>query len=299
MVMPDKMCAMDCSEHSNDTNFVGTTVVLLGASNLSINTGLLVENILRGFSGPIRLLMAAGHGRSFGVKSRVFFRELPGILECGLWDVQTKIASQYSSQESSQSSQSSGQRLKLLLTDIGNDLVYGFSAAEIIAWVETCLDRFNGSSENSVSPENIVLTLPPIAALRKLSRWRYGVMRRFLFPMCNISFEAIQEGAEKLAAGLERMGRERSLQMLAPPAEWYGFDPIHLMRRHRSSAWRAVLNLWADFDDSDWRSDVSKTVRQTVRVSRPALRRMRGRVQTASQPTRFVGQEEQNELWSY
>ncbi len=56
----------------------------------------------------LMVLAAAGYGRCYGVKSRFVLRDLPPILDCGLWSAlrKTSHAPTYA-----------------LLTDIGNDLM--------------------------------------------------------------------------------------------------------------------------------------------------------------------------------
>ena len=56
------------------------------------------------------------------------WRELPGIVECGLWDALA---------------QRPPAPTVALLTDIGNDLLYDVPVPQIVSWVETCLDRFS------------------------------------------------------------------------------------------------------------------------------------------------------------
>ena len=34
---------------------------------------------------PLEVFVALGHGRSYGRSTRMLGRQLPGILECGLW----------------------------------------------------------------------------------------------------------------------------------------------------------------------------------------------------------------------
>jgi hypothetical protein len=59
---------------------------MLGASNLAIHLPTVVETAARLWGRPLDLLAAIGHGRSYGMTSRVMGRVLPGILQCGLWD---------------------------------------------------------------------------------------------------------------------------------------------------------------------------------------------------------------------
>src|SRR6185295_11056994 len=53
-------------------------LVVIGASNASMA----LPRVLRTLEPPLELLVAAGHGRSYGSWSRYFARELPPILEC-------------------------------------------------------------------------------------------------------------------------------------------------------------------------------------------------------------------------
>jgi len=59
--------------------------VLLGASNLTVSLRLVIQLLQRRIGGPSDVLVAAGHGRSYGEFSQVMFRELPGITSSGLW----------------------------------------------------------------------------------------------------------------------------------------------------------------------------------------------------------------------
>src|SRR5205807_8069752 len=54
-------------------------VVVLGASNVSLGFGTIVETAARLWGAPLDLLAAFGHGRSYGLRKSVLGRELPGI----------------------------------------------------------------------------------------------------------------------------------------------------------------------------------------------------------------------------
>ena len=61
-------------------------VVLLGASNLTRGISTVVATAQRVWGQPLEVLAALGHGRSYGIESRVLGRRLPGILNSGLWE---------------------------------------------------------------------------------------------------------------------------------------------------------------------------------------------------------------------
>ena len=86
-------------------------VILLGASNVTLAFPLIVEGLRRSLPEPIELFAAHGHGRSYGLWSRVLMRRLPGIRECGLWE--------------SLATRSGEGRPLALVTDVGNDLLFG------------------------------------------------------------------------------------------------------------------------------------------------------------------------------
>ena len=65
-----------------------TRLVLLGASNVRRGLPIVVETA-RAAWPRLEILGAFGHGRSYGARSRVLVRELPAILDCGLWDALT------------------------------------------------------------------------------------------------------------------------------------------------------------------------------------------------------------------
>ncbi len=126
-------------------------VILLGASNLTRAISTVVGIAQASLGGPLDIVAALGHGRSYGMWSRVLVRELPGITTCALWkelDRRPRLDT------------------VALVTDIGNDIFYGASINEIETWVDntmTRLDRFGART---------VITLLPSENATGISEWR-------------------------------------------------------------------------------------------------------------------------------
>jgi hypothetical protein len=197
--------------------------ILLGASNLTAALPAVVDG-LRKAAGPIEALAACGSGRSYGAWSRfLFVRQLPGIAGCGLWPALEGRPPL---------------RTLALVTDAGNDLVYGFSVERIAAWIETCLDRLVRHQAE------IVLTLLPLARLERLSPWQARLATSLLFPGRSAPWPELLDRARELDERLRQMGREHGAQLVEPAAEWYGIDPIHFRRSIRGEAWDRVLSRW-------------------------------------------------------
>ncbi|HEY2881946.1 MAG TPA: hypothetical protein VGJ15_05920, partial [Pirellulales bacterium] len=61
-------------------------IVLLGASNLTRGISTIVETAHNLWGPRLEILVASGHGRSYGLKSVFLGRALPAIIHCGLWE---------------------------------------------------------------------------------------------------------------------------------------------------------------------------------------------------------------------
>jgi hypothetical protein len=194
--------------------------VLLGASNLRVALPLVVDLLRRRAGGPVEALAACGHGRSYGTWSRfLFVRRLPGIAGCGLWpalEARPPLPT------------------LALLTDVGNDLVYGADVDAIARWVEVCLDRL------ARQQARVVLTLLPLARLERLAPWEVRLAVSLLFPGRQAPWPALLERARELDERLRRLGAERGALLVEPEASWYGIDPIHLRRSRRREVWERL-----------------------------------------------------------
>jgi hypothetical protein len=198
--------------------------ILLGASNLHAALPAVLDGVRRKAAGPAEVLAACGHGRSYGTWSRfLFVRGLPGIAGCGLWRALDGRPSL---------------RTLGLITDIGNDLVYGASVDEITNWVEACLDRL------ARHRAEIVLTLLPLGRLEKLSAWEVRLAASLLFPGRSAPWPGLLDRARELDARLRRMGHDHGARLVEPEAAWYGIDPIHFRRSVRGEIWNRTLSLW-------------------------------------------------------
>jgi hypothetical protein len=200
-------------------------VILLGASNLARGLSTAVATARSIWGGPLEILGAFGHGRSYGVRTALLWRELPGILECGLWEALGRRPQAPTA---------------ALVTDVGNDLLLDVPAAETAGWVEACVDRLLGAGAR------VVLTPLPLCSVSNLSPLRFLLLRSVLFPGCRLGLETVQERARDLDERLRTLARTRGLSLVEHRAEWYGFDPIHIRRSHRPRAWHELLAHWSD-----------------------------------------------------
>ena len=195
-------------------------LVALGASNLTRGLPAVVAAARSAWGPEVELLAALGLGRSYGSRSRIGVRSLPSILESGLWAQLEKMPPATT---------------RAVITDVGNDIPYGFSAPQILEWVDQAASRLQ-----AVASE-VVITDLPMTSLRRTSHAKFLFFRSILFPPCRLSFEQVLKTADDVSSGLERLAATRSLRFHRSRSEWYGFDPIHIRPSLWHEAWREIL----------------------------------------------------------
>ncbi len=196
-------------------------LVVLGASNVALGFPTAVATARALWGGPLDVLTAFGHGRSYGLRRALLWRELPGITECGLWAALEKRPPAPTA---------------ALLTDVGNDLFYEMPVTDIAAWVGECLDRLLRTGAR------VALTPLPLCNAAALSPRRFVFFRTLFFPWSRQTYAALMSRAEELDQRLRRLARERGVVLAEHRPEWYGLDPLHIRRGRRRAAWGELLS---------------------------------------------------------
>lgn len=247
----------------------------MGASNLTYAFPTLLAS-LRG-AGRWEVYAAHGHGRSYGQWSRVAGRALPGIAQCRLW-------------ENWDAQPPAGDPPVALITDVGNDLLYGVEVATLLEWVEGTILRLTQQHAQ------IVMTLLPMHSLQTLSAWRFHLTKAFFFPTSRFTHRRMQQDVIELNTGLRRIGESFGAALVEPHEEWYGFDPIHIRRSRRVEAWQRIVSTWQGFEETVTVRRGSPAGALKTWTLRPAERRLFGIQQQRVQP---VIDEERLKLWLY
>ena len=195
-------------------------VVALGASNLTRGFQTVVSTARRTWGPNVEVLAALGHGRSYGAPSRLIVRTLPGILQSDLWYQLSSLPPAVTLG---------------LVTDIGNDILYGFSATQTLAWAEEAVDRLQQFTKD------VVLTDLPLVSIRRLSNAKFLLFRSVLVPQCRLSLAQAVDATERVNYGLASLAAARGLRFFQLKPQWYGFDPIHIRPLLWRSAWQEIL----------------------------------------------------------
>jgi hypothetical protein len=222
-------------------------VVALGASNLTRGFQTVVSTARAAWGPHVEVLAALGHGRSYGARSQLVFRTLPGILESGLWhELESRPHA----------------ATRAFVTDVGNDILYGFSPEQTLAWVDEALCRLRRLTKD------IVVTDLPLASIRRLSRLKFLAFRSLLVPSCRLSLPEVLERAEQVNMGLAELSSAHGARFLHLDPAWYGFDPIHI----RPSLWRQAWQQILDAQPQASSNGVSTTESLRLYLMRPERR---------------------------
>jgi len=203
-------------------------IVLLGASNLTLSLNLVTRLIQDRCGRPSEVLIAAGHGRSYGHYSQVLVRGLPGITSCNLW-----------------AQLESGIKLPTyaFLTDIGNDLPYGHTPEKLLEWVSWCVDQLMRQETR------IVMTNIPIVLIESLSDWHFKIIRSIFFPFSRLSRNDLVARAKVVHQGLEEMATDMKFQLYEQDPGWFGPDIVHVLYWKRKAVYQNFFNQFQVCDD--------------------------------------------------
>ena len=250
-------------------------VVLIGASNVTRLLPVYAAT-LRATFGAVRMFVAHGHGRSYGIDTRFFGRRLDGHVDSALWEDLREHGNPAAARYA-------------LVTDVGNDLIYGRSVPEILSWVGDCVARLKGMGFETT------ITSLPVGPVLSLSPARFRATAKLFFPPFDVSHEDVVRSVRELDAGVRALAEREGLGLAEERPEWFFIDPIHVRYRFRLEAVKEYLGRWPSAppirsDRSGWR--------EAVRLWRtpPKRKWVKDRCLTAEQPAKRVGD---CELWLY
>jgi hypothetical protein len=200
-------------------------VVLLGASNVTLGLSTVIATAQHAWGVPLDIMAAIGLGRSYGTRSTMLGRSLPGILQCGLWE---------------DLEQRPPMPTAALVTDIGNDIIYGRDVDVILRWVQTCLERLHTVADR------LVITRLPLASLGRTPGWRLRLLSSLFSPSSRIDYPRALTKAHALDHELLSFAGRYHAYVVQPECVWYAWDPIHISRARRPAAWQEYLACLSD-----------------------------------------------------
>lgn len=225
-------------------------VVLIGASNLTRGISTAIETARLVAGGAVEFHVAMGHGRSYGRPSRVMLRTLPGVVECGLWRSLEEALDKRNDLST-----------YALLTDIGNDIVYGHGAAAIMVWLDQCIGRLQQIDAH------IALTQLPLASLNRIGPRAYRLVQSLIFRCKGPAYEDAMAQCLRVNEHIIALASDCGTTAIPHRPEWYRLDPVHQRRRLHPQVWREFMGGWP------LAASRATEAHARVRGVRPSLRR--------------------------
>ncbi len=238
-------------------------VVLLGASNLRLGLPIVVQLAMTKLGSPLEFYVAHGFGRSYGAWSSIPGRALPGIAQCELW---TDLH------------HSPSLPTFAMLTDVGNDLLYGRTPQQVSAWVGACVERL------ARVDAHLVITELPISSILATSSLHYKIFRTIFFPPSRLPIDEACMRARETNNHLRGLADKHGCVAVAMQKEWYGIDPIHLRRRFRKAAWSTAIDTWPTPSTGPTPRILSLKNRLFVELATAQQQRLLGRDVLRAQP---------------
>lgn len=205
---------------SNNSAVFTNRFILLGASNLTLSLRLVIYRLQQRFGGPSEVLAAVGHGRAYGLTSQALGRGLSGITGSGIWHQLDRLPARPT---------------YALLTDIGNDIVYGSTPQQVLQSVAECVTRLQRHGAQ------VVVTNLPLAAIERLSVRRYLFYRNLFYPSSCLSRDEALSCAQAVHQGLGELALRQHFRLYEQHPQWFGADGIHVRYWRRSRFYQDVV----------------------------------------------------------
>jgi hypothetical protein len=197
--------------------------LFMGASNLARGYSLLTRYLSKCLEVKnIEFLNALGPGRGFCAKGGMFNFIYPPIQDCQVIEAVD---------------QKTKNTRVVLITDLGNDLMYGVTADSLIECLDMLIDRMLKWNAE------IFLTSIHINIKKDISRTIFYILRFIFYPRSKINFEEADLLITKVNCYLEEKTRKnKKVHLITGMESYVGLDKIHysLLKMHK--AWSKVTD---------------------------------------------------------
>jgi len=199
-------------------------LILLGASNLSRGCFAFARHMKTCLHPrKLEVLIASGPGRAYYASGGLLNVSYPPICTSEIFEV-------------AHNKSESGCQVVALVTDIGNDIMYGVSAEQVIETVQQVFDKLQ-----SLNAEIFYTTLP-VAFEKGIHPIWFYILRSVLLPFSRVSYSEATAGIVEVNRFLkERAGSYGHL--ISDMDRYLGFDDIHYGWLRAHSAWSHVAKV--------------------------------------------------------
>lgn len=187
----------------------GVLFILLGASNLAraySGFARLLEEGVR--PRPARFLNAMGPGRGYSRPGGFVSVVYPPIGSCGLFSAAREQAD-------------GAERTVALVADIGNDIMYGASAEDVVAGLEAIFEKLRG-----LGADILAVPIPEIFE-DNFGEFYFRCLRFLFYPRSSAGRAQAVAAIRRINRFLKDSESERDIRLIRGLDRYCGFDKIH------------------------------------------------------------------------
>lgn len=197
--------------------------VLLGASNLARGYSALTRHISKNISVS-EFLNAMGPGRGYCARGGLLNFTYSPIGECSVM----KSAKVYAER---------GFRITVLLTDIGNDIMYGVPESSLIESLDTLIEK------SLKMNAEVFLTSIHVDVSKDMGKTSFKLLKSIFYPNSSVTFDQADLAVKKLNHYLaEKSLQNERVHLVSGLGAFCGLDKIHYGLFKSHLAWSRVAN---------------------------------------------------------
>ena len=197
--------------------------VLLGASNLARGYSALTRHISKNISAG-EFLNALGPGRGYCVRGGLLNFTYSPIGECGVM----KSAKVYVEH---------GFRMAVLLTDIGNDIMYGVPESTLIESLDTLIEK------SLKMNAEVFMTSIHVDVSKDMGKTSFKLLKSIFYPNSPVTFDQADSAVKKLNHYLvEKSLQNERVHLVNGLGAFCGLDKIHYGLFKSHLAWSRIAN---------------------------------------------------------
>lgn len=204
--------------HSNQSKF---HFILLGASNLARARFGLNQYLEKSFPNLISTSIASGPGRAYCVSGGIFGLNYPPLKSSAIINLGREKNSSY-------------RQTIALISDIGNDIMYGVP-------IQTLIEELEKSIRNlSNFCAHIFIVPIPCKKIEGLSDWQINFLKKILFPKCKLTPKKIINSIQTANQFLSELSNPKTT-LLKPMDDCIGWDRAHYDISKMHIAWTKIV----------------------------------------------------------
>jgi hypothetical protein len=198
--------------------------VLLGASNLARGYSALTRHISNNISAA-EFLNALGPGRGYCARGGLLNFTYSPIGECSVM----KFAKVYAKR---------GFKIMVLLTDIGNDIMYGVPESSLIESLDTLIEK------SLQMNAEVFLTSIHVDVSKDMGKTSFKLFKYMFYPNSPVTFDQADAAVKKMNHYLaEKSLQNERVHLLSGLGAFCGLDKIHYGLFKSHLAWYRVANV--------------------------------------------------------